>query len=67
MENPREEGVFLALPELRAIYPRLKTLEGALLPRERTVFLKIESILYKYHSVEEIEGLFDPSKGAVSP
>jgi hypothetical protein len=61
-----EEGVFLTLPELKAIFSRLKQLEnttGIGMPDpEREGLLKIEEFLYNHLSIQEIEKLIGSSK-----
>ncbi|MDR2403150.1 MAG: hypothetical protein LBD78_03885 [Spirochaetaceae bacterium] len=66
MDKPQEENLFLTIEDVRTIFPRLKSMESGLFPRERRVLLKIEGILYEYHSVEEIENLLNPSGGVPS-
>ncbi|MDR3146105.1 MAG: hypothetical protein LBU21_07495 [Treponema sp.] len=61
MDMPLEETLFLTIEDIRTLFPRLKSVESGLLPRERRVLLKIEGILYEYASVEEIEKLLGPS------
>jgi hypothetical protein len=64
MDKSGEENLFLTIEDVRTIFPRLKSMESGLLPRERTVLLKIEGILYEHHSAEEIETLLGLCGGA---
>jgi hypothetical protein len=64
MVNPQEAGLFFSIPDLRALFPRLKSLEYTLQPREQAVLTKIEQTLYEHLTVREIEALLreDPEE-----
>jgi hypothetical protein len=49
------EGVFFTPDELLVLFPRLKSLEAVLGKKERAVLLKMEKVLYKCLSINEIE------------
>lgn len=49
------DGAFFSVEEMLALFPRLKHLEGSLFQDEQAVLLRMEKILYKYLSVEEME------------
>jgi hypothetical protein len=60
-----KDGVFLTLPELKAIFSRLKRLENTAgiemqIP-EREGLLKIERFLYNHLSIQEVEKLIGSS------
>jgi hypothetical protein len=67
MDTFRENDLFLTIEDVRALFPRLKSMESGLLPRERAVLSKIEGILYEYHSVEELENLLKLPEGGPHP
>ena len=57
MDTEREEGVFLALDECTALFPRLKKNESSLSKDERVIMLRIEKILYRNLSITDMEEL----------
>jgi hypothetical protein len=61
-----EEGVFLTLSELKAVFSRLKQLENMegieMQGPEREGLLKIERFLYNHLSIQEVEKLIGSSK-----
>ncbi|MDR2483397.1 MAG: hypothetical protein LBD08_07185 [Treponema sp.] len=63
MDTPPVKERFLTLDDLHALFPRLKRMEVMLAPWERQVLLKIERVLYEYHSVEELEALLQGPGG----
>ena len=56
-------GIFLTLEELSFIFPSLKKNEASLGLRERQVLNRIERMLYKNLSIEEIENRLRGSVG----
>ncbi|MDR2094453.1 MAG: hypothetical protein LBP76_02910 [Treponema sp.] len=60
-----EDGVFLTIPELKAIFSRLKQLENTegieMRGPEREGLLKIERFLYDHLSIQEVEKLIGSS------
>jgi hypothetical protein len=62
-DRPEGEGIFLTTEELLSVFPRLKKSEAAMNVSERAVLLRIERLLYRNLSVEELEAL----TGARSP
>ena len=65
MDNSKNSGVFLALNDCAALYPRLKGNEPFLSEEERTVLLKIEKALYESFSISEMEELLE--RGSARP
>ena len=57
MDNNGEEGVFLTLNDCKILFPRLKKSESSLSKDERVIILKMEKVLYRNLSVEEMEEL----------
>jgi hypothetical protein len=57
MDYRHEPGIFLTLEDCKAVFPRLKKNEGALLALERAVLLKLEKTLYANLSIQEVEKL----------
>jgi len=57
VDTEREEGVFLALDECTALFPRLKKNESSLSKDERVIMLRIEKILYRNLSITDMEEL----------
>jgi hypothetical protein len=57
------EGVFLTLPELKALFIRLKKFEnmpdGGMSDDERKGLIKIEKFLYEHLSIQELEKLLE--------
>jgi len=56
-------GIFLTMEELAVIFPRLKKNEAKLDFKERQVLGRMEKVLYKNLSIEEIENHLRGSVG----
>jgi len=56
-------GIFLTMEELAAIFPRLKKNEAKLDFKERQVLGRMERVLYKNLSIEELENRLRGSVG----
>jgi len=65
MDIGEEVGVFLAVNECAALYPRFKGNEPILSEEERRVLLKIEKVLYGSLSIQEMDKLLEG--GAAKP
>jgi hypothetical protein len=50
-----QEGAFFTPDEMLALFPRLKSFEAALEKKERAVLIKMEKVIYKCFSINEIE------------
>ena len=59
MNSGEHTGVFLALNDCVALYPRLKSNEFFLSDGERMVLIRIEKALYECFSIKEMEELLD--------
>ena len=59
MDYEEEAGVFLALNDCTALYPRFKESESFLSEEERKVLLRIEKVLYGNLSIREMEELLE--------
>jgi hypothetical protein len=55
-----DAGIFLPLEDCITVFPRLKKDESLLAPSEREVLLKLEKVLYRYLSIQEVENLSVP-------
>jgi len=61
MESGENTGIFLALTDCAALYPRFKASESFLSEEERLVLLKLEKTLYGSFSIREMEELLEKS------
>ena len=59
INDDEEAGVFLSFNDCTALYPRLKENEPFLSREERQVLFKIEQVLYKSFSIDEMEELLE--------
>ena len=56
-----EEGIFLTLNDCIALFPGLKRNESVLSNDERTILVKLEKILYRNLSIQDVEKLLEQS------
>ncbi|AEJ19542.1 hypothetical protein [Gracilinema caldarium] len=57
MMDDKDPSIKLTLTDIRVIFPRLKTLEDQLSEPERDILSKMENLLYKHLSIDELEQL----------
>lgn len=57
MPNAHEPSIELTLKEILTIFPRLKADEDKLSEPERDILSKMEGLLYKHLSIDELETL----------
>lgn len=58
MEQDAELGLFLSVDELALIASRYKKMEEQLDHKERELLLRMEAVLYKHLSIDEMEELY---------
>jgi len=54
-----EEGIFLSLNDCTALFPGLKRNESSLSNNERLILLRMEKVLYRNLSIQEMEELLE--------
>ena len=62
-DSCKEEGFFLPLNDCKVLFPRLKEHEFSLSTDERMIMHKLEKVLYKNLSIQEMEELLENSEG----
>jgi hypothetical protein len=65
MEAAEGDGLFFTKQELIVLYGRLQGSEDDLSSPGRAILKKVESFLYLHLSIEEMEKLHSPYRGAV--
>jgi len=62
MDSGAQAGFFFTLDDCKALVPRLKREESFLTKAERAILLKMEKVLYRCLSIDEIEELVRDQK-----